>query len=129
MAKKKIIIIEDDDIVLKALNIKLLKAGYEVLSAADGEIGLEMIRQENPDLVLLDILMPQMNGFQVLTGLKNDPHTKNIPVVILSNLNQEDDIKKGMKLGALDYFVKSTTSLDEILKKIKKVLSKSKKKA
>lgn len=119
----KIVILEDDRILLKALNIELLSNGFEVLSAADGECGLKLVGKEKPDLVLLDLVMPKMHGFEVLTKLKKNKNTKNIPVIILSNLGQDEEIKKGMKLGALDYYKKASTDLSELSEKIKKSLS------
>ena len=119
---KKIIILEDDRILLKALNIELISNGFEVLSATDGASGIKIIEKENPDLVLLDLVMPKMHGFEVLKKLKNNKNTKNIPVIILSNLGQEEEIKKGMELGAFDYYKKASTDLSELSDKIKKSL-------
>ena len=119
---KKIIILEDDRILLKALNIELISNGFEVLSAADGASGIKIIEKEKPDLVLLDLVMPKMHGFEVLKKLKNNKNTKNIPVIILSNLGQEEEIKKGMELGAFDYYKKASTDLNELSDKIKKSL-------
>ncbi|MCK5211924.1 response regulator [Candidatus Parcubacteria bacterium] len=115
----KIVILEDDRILLKALNIELLSSGFEVLSATDGESGLKLISREKPDLVLLDLVMPKIDGFEVLTKLKKNKDTKNIPVIILSNLGQDEEIKKGLKLGALDYYKKASTDLRELSNKIK----------
>lgn len=121
---RKIVILEDDRILLKALNIELLSNGFEVLSAADGEAGLKLIIAEKPDLVLMDLVMPKLHGFEVLKSLKENKITKDIPVIILSNLGQDEEIKKGMQLGALDYYKKASTDLSELSKKIKGVLSK-----
>ncbi len=119
---KKIIILEDDRILLKALNIELISNGFEVLSATDGVAGIKIIEKEKPDLILLDLVMPKMHGFEVLKKLKNNKNTKNIPVIILSNLGQEEEIKKGMELGAFDYYKKASTDLSELSDKIKKSL-------
>jgi len=121
-SKKKIIVVEDEEMLLKALNVVLLSAGYEVLSATDGLKGEEIIKKELPDGVLLDIQLPGKNGFDVLADLKKDPKTKKIPVVILSNMGQEEEIKKGKALGAQDYFVKSNTDIDKVVEKIEKYL-------
>jgi len=118
---KKIIVIEDDPLLLKALNIELLSNNFEVLSAKDGEAGLQLIRKEKPDLVLLDLLLPKMHGFEVLKSLKSDENTKEIPVMILSNLGQDSDVKKGLDLGANDYYVKASTDLSELSEKINKL--------
>ncbi|MCK5061809.1 response regulator [Candidatus Parcubacteria bacterium] len=119
---RKIVILEDDRILLKALNIELLSHGFEILSATDGESGLKLISKEKPDLVLLDLIMPKMHGFEILTELKKNKDTKNIPVIILSNLGQDEEVKKGMELGALDYYKKASTDLRELSDKIKKSL-------
>lgn len=121
---KKIIIVEDEQVLQKALSIELLGAEFQVLSALDGQAGLALIQKEKPDLVLLDLTMPKMPGFEVLKNLKADPATKSIPVIILSNLGQDEDKEKGMSLGAADYFVKSSTDLSVLSEKIKKMLKK-----
>lgn len=119
----KVVVVEDDKILLKALNIELLSDDFEVLSASDGKVGLKLIKKEKPDLVLLDLILPTMHGFDVLKALKEDKDTKKIPVVILSNLGQDSDVQKGMALGAKDYYKKSATDLSELAKKVKKILS------
>ncbi len=118
----KIILVEDEQILLKALSIQLLSAGFEVLTANNGEAGLELIKKEKPDVVLLDILMPKMTGFEVLEHLKKDGALKNIPVIVLSNQGQESEKQKGLSLGAADYYVKSDTDLSELTEKVKAVL-------
>ena len=119
---KKIIVVEDETILQKALSIELLGAGFAVMSALDGEAGLALIKKEMPDLVLLDLTMPKLSGFDVLSALKKEKSTNSIPVVILSNLGQDEDKAKGLKLGAVDYYVKSSTDLSELTEKIKKIL-------
>lgn len=120
---KKIVVIEDDRILLKALNVELLSDNFEVLSASDGVAGLELVKKEKPNLVLLDLVLPKMHGFDVLKALKEDKTTKKIPVVILSNLGQDSDVKKGLELGAKDYYKKAATDLSDLAKKIKKILA------
>ncbi|MFA5270126.1 MAG: response regulator [Patescibacteria group bacterium] len=120
--QNKIVVIEDDKILLKALNVELLSENFEVLSASDGVSGLGLVKKEKPNLVLLDLVLPKMHGFDVLKALKDNPDTKSIPVVILSNLGQDTDIKKGMELGAKDYYKKASTDLSELAAKIKKIL-------
>ena len=120
---KKILVIEDEQILLRALNVELLSQGFEVLSAKDGETGLRLINEEKPGLVLLDLILPKMHGFEVLKAIKSNEDTKEIPVIILSNLGQDSDIKKGLELGAVGYFVKASTDLSELSKKINKILT------
>jgi len=121
--EKRILIVEDEQILLRALNVEILSQGFEVFSAKDGETALKLAINEIPDLVLLDLILPKLNGFEVLRNMKNNEVTKNIPVIILSNLGQESDMKKVFDLGAEDYFVKASTDLSELSEKIKKVLS------
>lgn len=118
MAKKTIVVVEDEQVLLKALNIELLNAGFEVIVAADGKAGLNMVKANKPDLVLLDLLLPKIDGYAVLVELKKNAKTKNIPVIILSNFGETENIEKAMELGAVDYFVKSSTDLGDVVKKI-----------
>lgn len=120
MAKrKKVLIVEDEFPLVNIIKIKLEGEGFEVLSALDGKEGLRQA-QRKPDLVLLDIVMPGMDGFEVLKRLKEDSETKDIPVVILSNSGREEEIEKGRISGACDYLVKTQLSLDELVDKIRK---------
>ena len=119
---KKIVIIEDEDFISKILQIKLKNSEMDLLVARDGESGLEMVKKQKPDLVLLDLILPKMYGFDILKALKDDNSTKKIPVIILTNLGQDEEKQKGMELGALDYFVKANTSLDKIVQRIEEVL-------
>jgi len=104
------------------MNKKLLSMGYDVVAAADGESGLTMIKESRPDVVLLDLILPGINGFEVLERAKKDPETANIPVIILSNLGQSEDIEKGLKLGAKDFLVKAHFTPQEIINKLKAIL-------
>ncbi|MEK7649940.1 MAG: response regulator [Patescibacteria group bacterium] len=118
--QKKILIIEDDKFLLKLYSDKLSREGFLVSMAISGEEGLGKVKQEKPDLVLLDVILPQKNGFDILGALKLDPETKDVPVVMLTNLGQESDIKTGLDLGAADYLVKtdfSITKLPEVVRK------------
>ena len=119
---KKIVVAEDEPILLRALNIELLTAGYEVLSATTGQAALEIIKKEKPAAVLLDILMPELDGFGVLEAMQTDKEMKKIPVIILSNLGQQEGVKKGSALGAKDYFIKASTDLEFITEKIKQLI-------
>lgn len=120
----KVAIVEDEAILAQALSVELLSSGYDVISASDGEKGLEIIKKESPDVVLLDIMMPVMDGFEVLESLKKSKSKKKPKVIILSNLGEDSDREKAMKLGASDYYVKSSTDLSELKPKIDKLLKK-----
>lgn len=116
---KKILLIEDDQ-DLAELYEEVLASKFEVVVAFDGKKGLELARMK-PDLILLDILLPEINGFELLKLLKTDPETKNIPVVVLTNLgskNIDDDKKLAMLLGAEDYWLKAYHKPDEIVAKV-----------
>ena len=98
--------------------------GFEVHVAGDGEKGLEMVQNELPALILLDIILPKMSGFDVLKDLKMDKRTKDIPVILLTNLGQREDVQKGFKLGAKDYLIKAHFMPSEVVEKIKKFIGK-----
>jgi len=120
----KILIVEDDKF-LRELMVRKLTAehSFEVLSAMDGESGLKAMKDQKPDLVLLDLILPGISGFDVLEKIKEEQCLTGMPVIILSNLGQQDDVEKGMKLGAIDYMVKAHFTPNEILVKIKQVLT------
>jgi len=115
----KILLIEDDKFLRTVLERKLMNEGFEVISAVDGDEALEKIISNKPDIVLLDIILPKKSGFLILENIKKDPELSKIPVFIVSNLGQEEDVKKGLSLGAIEYFVKAKVSLDDIVKKMK----------
>ena len=115
---KKVLIAEDDRFLMKMGQAKLTKGGYEVIPAVNGDEALSKAKKEKPDIILLDIIMPQKNGFEVLELLRKDKKFKKTPILILSNLGQESDIKRGKELGATDYIVKSNMSISEVLKKV-----------
>jgi DNA-binding response OmpR family regulator len=119
---KKILIVEDDKFLRELISQKLLKEGYDISEAVDGEKGLKAIKNEKPDLVLLDLILPGMDGFEVLTKVKEDTATAQVPIIILSNLGQKDDIERGLKLGAIDYLIKAHFTPGEIIEKIKSVI-------
>lgn len=119
---KKILIVEDDKFLRELISQKLLKEEYEISEAVDGEKGLKMTKDEKPDLILLDLILPGLDGFEVLAKIKEDPATAEIPVIILSNLGQKDDIERGLKLGAIDYLIKAHFTPGEIIEKVKNVL-------
>jgi DNA-binding response OmpR family regulator len=119
---KKILVIEDDKFLRELISQKILKEGYDVSEAVDGEKGVEATKKERPDLVLLDLILPGIDGFEVLARIKADPEISNIPVIILSNLGQKDDIEKGLKMGAIDYLIKAHFTPSEIIQKVAMVL-------
>ncbi|PIR96757.1 MAG: response regulator [Candidatus Doudnabacteria bacterium CG10_big_fil_rev_8_21_14_0_10_41_10] len=123
--KAKILVVEDEEILLAALEEELNQGGYETQGAADGSEGLEKIKSFKPDLVLLDLVMPKMDGMQVLKKMKEDSETKNVPVVILTNLSDYERISEALSLGAKDYLVKANYSLADLLDKVKTVLSRN----
>jgi DNA-binding response OmpR family regulator len=107
---------------MKIYGSKLEQKGITTLKAINGEEALKMAKEHTPNLILLDLILPRIHGFEVLTELKKDPLTKGIPVIILSNLGQGSEITKGHALGAVDYIVKSNTSIEAIYEKIKTFL-------
>lgn len=119
---KKILIIEDDRFLRELIARKLTAEGFSVLEGVDGEEGIKKAKKEKPDLVLLDLILPGVDGFGVLTRMKEDPSLALIPVIILSNLGQKEEIDKGIKLGATDYLIKAHFTPNEIVEKIKNVL-------
>lgn len=123
----KILIIEDDRFMRKIYANKLRREGFNVIEAVQGEEGWHKTLYEKPDLILLDLVLPVKNGFEVLADIKRNKTTKKIPVIILSNLSQSPDIQRGLKLGADDYLVKTAVSLSEIVEKVKEVLVKHQK--
>lgn len=124
MSKRtKILIIEDEPLLLTCLNDYLLRQ-YDVLAAMDGVTGLQIMYEELPDLVLLDLMLPRMDGFEVLENAKKDPVLKDIPVVILSALSSDKNIKRGLALGADKYLVKPEVDLKKVLRTIEEVINK-----
>lgn len=119
----KILFVDDDNFLRKVYQAELSERNYEVILAADGLEGLEKAQLEDPDLIILDMIMPKKNGFEVLTELQRNPKTRSIPVIILSNLGQEDDKQKGIDLGAVDYLKKDNMTLDILVDKISQYLN------
>lgn len=119
---KKILFIDDESALHKTFGEFLEKEGYEMISALDGEAGLRLAKTKKPDLILLDLILPRLQGFEVLEQLKKDPATKNIPVVVLTNLESPGDIDRVLALGATTYLLKNQYTLLEVLEKIKKAI-------
>ena len=122
---KKILFIEDESALQKTFGEILKQEGYEMISALDGETGLRLAKSEKPDLILLDLILPKMPGFDVLKKLKEDNETKDIPVIVLTNLEDIKDVDRAIELGATTYLVKAKYSLEEIVEKIKNALGES----
>lgn len=117
-----ILIVEDDKFLRELISQKLVKEGYNISQAVDGEEGLKKAKEEKPDLVLLDLILPGIDGFEVLARIKEDGEAAKVPVIILSNLGQKEDVEKGLKLGAVDFLVKAHFTPGEIIEKIKRIL-------
>jgi len=121
---KKILWVEDDRFLKDIITVRLSNEGCNLMHAADEAEAFSILERETPDVIMLDILLPGADGFEILQKIKANEKTKSIPVILLSNLSQPDDIKKGKELGAVKFLVKSTVTLDEIINEIKSVLSK-----
>lgn len=120
---KKILIIDDDPMLRKMYSKKFEIAGFEIDNAKDGEEGIIKIQEFKPDLILMDVMMPRLDGFGVLEKLKANPELANIPVILLTNVGaSEQDKEKGLKLGACEYLIKSQHSPNEIIEIVKKYL-------
>lgn len=121
---KKIIIAEDEPVLIEMYKLYFERAGYEVLKANNGRECIDFVKKEKPDIILLDILMPRVDGWEVLKQLKTNPETKQIPILVFSNLGQTQEIQKGLDLGADDYVVKSNMTPKELLEKVEGMVSK-----
>ncbi len=121
MNKKRILIVDDQKKLVELVRFKLEKEGFECLAASDGEEGLEMAKKENPDLILMDVMMPKINGFQVCRLLKSDENYKHIPIIMLSAKDQESDKFWGKESGADDYMTKPF-DLEKLFQKVHEYL-------
>ena len=117
----KVLIVEDDVMLNKIYQTKLGIVGYKVFAAYDGEEGIKKMEETLPNIVLLDLMLPKKNGFEVLETVKQNIKLNHIPVIILSNLGQGDDIERGRALGADDFLVKSNVKLETVLEKVEQV--------
>lgn len=120
---RKVLLAEDDRFLRRAAEATLRHHGFTVLLAVDGEEALRIAQAEIPDLILLDLIMPKLQGFEVLRQLKGSPLTSAIPVIVLSNLGQEKDSKMASKMGALDYWVKANVGLEELARRVEAVFA------
>jgi two-component system, OmpR family, phosphate regulon response regulator PhoB len=123
---KSILLAEDDRFLRRACETKLKQAGFTVRVAVDGEEALTMAREQSPDLLLLDLLMPRRDGLSVLATLRGDPKTREIPVVIMSNSSKDLERQKAASLGVVDYWIKSNLSLQELCDRVSQLLQKQK---
>ncbi|MDE2103593.1 MAG: response regulator [Patescibacteria group bacterium] len=113
---------EDDPFLSQLLGTRLQRAGLEVDKATDGEEAVSYLKNNKPDLVLLDLILPKKSGFQVLEEMRADPLVKDAPVIIISNLSQDSDVTKGKELGAVEYYVKARTSIDDLVSRVVSML-------
>lgn len=118
----RILVAEDTELLRRIYHDRLTQDGHTVLTAADGIEALELARSQTPDLIMLDLVMPRMDGLQALQTLKSDAATRDIPVIVLSNLGQETDIQRGLQLGAVDYLIKNASKPMQVSEKIRMVL-------
>lgn len=122
MTSAHVLLVEDDEFLANIYKTKFEMEGFKVSVAENGEAGLLDVKKKQPDIVLLDILLPKLDGFVVLEKIKADPETRDIPVILLTNLGQKDDVDKGLKLGAADYLIKAHFKPSETVEKVKKAL-------
>jgi DNA-binding response OmpR family regulator len=122
MKKIKLLIVEDDEVLQKALSDYFSEENFSVLCASDGETGLRIAKSENPDLILLDIILPRKDGYEVIKEIRLNEKMKDTPVVLLTNLGSLNDVEKALNLGATTYLVKADYKLEEIAEKIKTIL-------
>ncbi len=122
MNKKKVLVVEDDAILRQALTEFLEADNFSVIVATDGEEAVKFTKNNKPDIILLDIILPKKDGFDVIKEIKEDDNTKDIPIVLLTNLGSLSDIEKALALGATTYLVKGDYQLKEVMEKIKEIL-------
>jgi DNA-binding response OmpR family regulator len=119
----RILLVEDDPFLARAYEVKFSSEGLNFSLAKTGQEGLDKMKAEKPDLLLLDIMLPGRSGFEVLEEMKQSPELKDVPVVVLSNLGQEDDIKRALSLGAKEYLIKTDVKLEDVAKTVRKYLN------
>ena len=118
----KILVVEDDKFLRELISQKLAKEDFNVVEAMDGEEGVKKAKEEKPDIILLDLILPGIDGFEVLTRIREDKSLVSTPVIILSNLGQKEDIERGLKIGATDYMIKAHFTPGEIIEKIRTII-------
>lgn len=115
VANKKVLLVEDDAFLSSLLKTRLTRENVEVQHAKDGQEALDALKSYKPDLILLDLILPKKSGFEVMEGIRQDPQLSSAPIIIISNLGQPEDIQKGQELGAIEYFIKAKTSIDDLI--------------
>lgn len=123
----KVLLVEDDIFLSSLLKNRLQKEGIEILLAKDGKEALTILKSTKPDLILLDLILPEKSGFEVMEDMRSDPQFQEAPIVVISNLGQPEDITKSHELGAVEYFVKAQTSIDDLVGKVKEFIQFGKK--
>ncbi|MCK4520745.1 response regulator [Candidatus Parcubacteria bacterium] len=120
---KTVLFVEDEAALQKTFGKILEEEGFKVISALDGDVGLKLAKLKKPDLILLDLILPKQNGFDVLKAIKEDEEIKDIPIIVLTNLETMDNVDRAIELGATTYLVKANYSLKEVITKVKQALS------
>jgi len=120
----KILLVEDDAFLSSLLKNRFIKEGFDVALARDGEEAFNLLKNSAPDLILLDIILPKKSGFELMEDLRSNPQLREAPIIILSNLGQPEDVSRGQQLGAVEYFIKAKTSIDDLIEKVKEFLKK-----
>lgn len=121
----KLLIVEDEDVLVRVLQEKFEEENFKVSVARDGSLVLPLVKKSKPDMILLDILLPKINELEVLESLKNDSSLRDIPVIIMSNLDDEQKVEKALKLGAVDYMIKTQHPINEVVEKVNKYILKA----
>lgn len=118
-----VLVVEDEDFLVRALKDNLISEGHTVAVAMDGEAVFDELKKKKPSIILLDLLLPKKNGFDVLKEIRQSPEWQLIPVIILSNLGEDSEIKRALDLGANDYFVKSQHPIQEVIEKVREYIA------
>ncbi|MGI5827928.1 MAG: response regulator [Patescibacteria group bacterium] len=119
---KKILIVEDDPLLVRMYQTKFIKEGYEVLTAGDGMQGLDIAQNQKPDFVIMDVMMPRLSGLELLEELRKNTETKNLPVIMLSNLSQPEQREKALQLGVKEFLLKANYTPSQIAEKVRQYL-------
>jgi len=123
---KLVLLVEDDQFLSSLLKNRFAKAGISVVHAHDGQEAIDSLKNTKPDVILLDLILPKKSGFEVMEQIRQDPQLENAPVIIVSNLGQPEDVARGQELGAVEYFIKAKTSIDDLVNNVLEFLKSSK---